>query len=100
MLSAATSGGRAPEVGVEAKLQGRNRLVSFTPEMRQPSYNEGRGHCRPCGTGFSFMVPTNNARTDDLYCPNCGDRIIRPVDSAEGVSTTEAPTDPSTVARQ
>jgi len=61
-----------------AKRQGRNRVVRFTEEARKSELRTVRDNCCSCRAFFTVDLTTEEARIDDLYCPNCGARIARP----------------------
>lgn len=61
-----------------AKRKGRDRVEQFSQEMNKLAVVTSRGGCHQCQSSFSVDVPADDGRSDDLYCPNCGQRATRP----------------------
>lgn len=61
-----------------AKRLGRNRVICFSEDARKSELRTVRDNCPTCHVAFTVDLPTEETRTDDLFCPNCGDRIARP----------------------
>ncbi len=60
-----------------AKSQGRNQVVPFADDMTKIATREYRKECSTCGSKFKVDVQVDDPRTEDLYCPNCGGRVVR-----------------------
>ena len=61
----------------EAKARGRNRVVRFEPSMRKKLRHSLRDTCSTCRASFVVDVPDDDTRSEDLFCPNCGERHPR-----------------------
>jgi diguanylate cyclase (GGDEF)-like protein len=64
-----------------AKRAGRNRVARYDESMRKSQSMSSRSDCYRCKTTFSFDVPLDDKRNDEIWCPNCGARSQRPVHS-------------------
>ena len=62
-----------------AKRGGRNKVVRFTEDARKAEIRSIRDNCGSCEVSFTLDLSVEDVRTDDLFCPNCGYRIVRPV---------------------
>lgn len=61
-----------------AKRQGRNRVARYDPSMTKLPTVSSRADCAACQAAFSFDVAAARVGSEDLYCPNCGERGARP----------------------
>lgn len=62
----------------EAKRE-RNRVVRYDLSMEKPSTRDGRADCGACRAKFTVWIAIDDPTVDQLHCPNCGDRVERPV---------------------
>jgi hypothetical protein len=63
--------------------QGPLDLLQLREEVRRmlaeeaPEVAELTGECEACSTAFACVIPKARARSEQLFCPNCGVRIPR-----------------------
>lgn len=61
-----------------ANIQGRDRIVRYSPEVRKAQRRSVRDDCASCNASFTVEIPTDTDQTGELYCPNCGATRPRP----------------------
>jgi two-component system, cell cycle response regulator len=61
-----------------AKVQGRNRVVRYSPQVEKTQRHSLRDDCPHCRASFTVEVPLDTTHTGDLRCPNCGAQRPRP----------------------
>jgi diguanylate cyclase (GGDEF)-like protein len=66
------------EIGVQQAKRDRDTVVRFAPELRGFVGREGRADCGRCRAKFSMHVPASDPHGEQLFCPNCGERLARP----------------------
>lgn len=61
-----------------AKVQGRNRVVRYSPAVEKMQRLSLRDDCPQCHASFTVEIPLHTTHTGDLRCPNCGAPRPRP----------------------
>ncbi|MDX2056107.1 MAG: GGDEF domain-containing protein [Polyangiaceae bacterium] len=62
-----------------AKIQGRNCVIRYSPDVEKAQRRSIRDDCRECNSSFTLEVPLGSPHQGELFCPNCGARIERPL---------------------
>ncbi len=61
-----------------AKVQGRNQVVRYRPEVKKAQRHSLRDDCPECGASFTVEIPFDTPHQGELRCPNCGTGRPRP----------------------